>query len=301
VTHTSNNRPLKRVALVAVAVSILVGGVACSAQSSPAAATSKTFAVPATTLRMTSNDDHKLAFYVTPGKLPAIVLDAGGGLDHSYWKKLVPALASQTGSEIITYDRSGEGKSSEVPGAFDPKSAADDLDSGLRQIGLHDDELASILDGVFPAPHTAPLVAQEAQQRVGSALSRTIRLGGTEKSDPVAKPTTAPAAMTAAENAALEQLHKIPFGTWFEFVTNQQGQSVRRKLAWYSTLTGRCLFVNQRGARTGDKTLDLLARDMARGQVRPILDKQGSLIDRAWNAIVDALRPQSAAATKKAP
>jgi hypothetical protein len=181
------------------------------------------------------------------------------------------------------------------------KSLRDDLDSGLRQIGLHDDELASILDGVFPAPHTAPLVAQEAQQRVGSALSRTIRLGGTEKSDPVAKPTTAPAAMTAAESAALEQLHKIPFGTWFEFVTNQQGQSVRRKLAWYSTLTGRCLFVNQRGARTGDKTLDLLARDMARGQVRPILDKQGSLIDRAWNAIVDALRPQSAAATKKAP
>ena len=143
-THTSNNRPLKRVALAAVAVSILVGGVACTAQSSPATSTSKTFAVPATTLTMTSNDGHKLAFYVTPGKLPAIVLDAGGGVDHTYWKKLVPVLASQTGSEIITYDRSGEGKSSKVPGAFDPKSAADDLDSGLKQVGVtHDVVLVS--------------------------------------------------------------------------------------------------------------------------------------------------------------
>ena len=106
--------------------------------------------------------------------------------------------------------------------------------------------------------------------------------------------------MTTAECEALEQLLKIPFGTWFEFVINQQGQRTRRKLAWYSTLTGRCLFVNQRGARTGDKTLDVLARDMARGQARPILGKQGSLIDRAWNAIVDTLRPPAAPAGKTA-
>ena len=142
--HSSNNRPLKRVALAAAAVSILLGGVACSAESSTAASTSKTFAVPATTLTMTSTGGHKLAFYVTPGRAPAIVLDAGGGLDHSYWKKLVPVLARETGSEIITYDRSGEGKSSDVPGAFDPKAAADDLDIGLKQVGVtHDVVLVS--------------------------------------------------------------------------------------------------------------------------------------------------------------
>ena len=88
----------------------------------------------------------------------------------------------------------------------------------------------------------------------------------------------------------LEQLRKMPFGTWFEFVTNQQGDAVRRKLAWYSTLTGRCLFVNQRGARTDDRQLEHLARDMVRGQVRLASREHVSLIDRAWKAITEALR-----------
>lgn len=178
------------------------------------------------------------------------------------------------------------------------KILRDDLDTGLRQVGLHDDEVASIVGGIFPPPGAPPASSQEAKRRVDSALTRTIRLGGGEKSDAGAKLAATLPPMTAAESEALEQLRKIPFGTWFEFVTNQQGQSVRRKLAWYSTLTGRCLFVNQRGARTGDKTLDLLARDMARGQAHPILEIQGSLIDRAWNAIVDALRPPVVPAKK---
>lgn len=42
---------------------------------------------------MIDHGGHELAFYVTPGTLPAIVLDSGGGLDASYCNKLVPALA----------------------------------------------------------------------------------------------------------------------------------------------------------------------------------------------------------------
>jgi hypothetical protein len=59
-------------------------------------------------------------------------------------------------------------------------------------------------------------------------------------------------------------------------------------------VTGHCLFVNQRGARTEDRTLEQLARDMVRGQVRVANLEAGSMIDRAWKAVVEMLKPREA-------
>ncbi|GAA0718906.1 DUF1631 family protein [Dokdonella soli] len=177
----------------------------------------------------------------------------------------------------------------------EPVDAAlrEDIDAGLRQVGLHDDDVRGVLDNLFPAPGTAPVAAPEHLDRISSALKDKTRLGG-GNTDRHAAPVRSPVTLTDAEAEMLERLRKIPFGTWFEFVTNQQGQSVRRKLAWFSTMTGRCLFVNQRGARTEDTTLEQLARDMARGQARVAATEQLSLIDRAWKAIMATLRPQAA-------
>ena len=50
----------------------------------------------------------------------------------------------------------------------------------------------------------------------------------------------------------------MPFGSWIEFVTNQQGDVVRRRLSWYSPVTDNALFVNQRGQRVGEQSLDSL-------------------------------------------
>lgn len=79
-------------------------------------------------------DGHKIAFHVTPGHGPTIVLDAGGGLDSSYWDTLVPELAKRTGSEIITYDRAGFGASDDVSGAWNVHSATRDLAVGLEKL-----------------------------------------------------------------------------------------------------------------------------------------------------------------------
>lgn len=48
--------------------------------------------------KMITNEGHKLAFHVTPGEEPAIVLDAGGGLDSSSWDTIAPTLSEQTGA-----------------------------------------------------------------------------------------------------------------------------------------------------------------------------------------------------------
>jgi pimeloyl-ACP methyl ester carboxylesterase len=90
------------------------------------------------TLHIITNQGHRLAFHVTPGRGPAIVLDAGGGLDSSYWKDIVPVLAKKTGSEVITYDREGMGASDAVPGPWKVQNAVSDLEAGLTELGaLH--------------------------------------------------------------------------------------------------------------------------------------------------------------------
>jgi pimeloyl-ACP methyl ester carboxylesterase len=78
---------------------------------------------------------HKIAFHIRRGSLPVIVLDAGGGLDSTYWNALVPELAKRTGCKIITYDRAGFGRSDDVPGPWSVQSATDDLANGLEKLG----------------------------------------------------------------------------------------------------------------------------------------------------------------------
>lgn len=101
-------------------------------------------AAEAPAVRMIENAGHKLAFHVIPGRSPAIVLDAGGGLDSSYWTKLAPEIARRTGSEVITYDRAGMGASDYVPGAWKVQAAVDDLAAVLQATGAtHDVILVS--------------------------------------------------------------------------------------------------------------------------------------------------------------
>jgi pimeloyl-ACP methyl ester carboxylesterase len=125
----------------------------------PATATVAGTASVAST-QMIARDGHRTAFHVTPGHSPVIVLDAGGGLDSTYWSALVPELAKQTGSKIITYDRAGFGASDEVTGPWDVKSATADLANGLKVLGATHDvilvshsiagEIATYLVGQHP-------------------------------------------------------------------------------------------------------------------------------------------------------
>jgi hypothetical protein len=207
-----------------------------------------------------------------------------------------------------------------------------ELDVGLSQVGLHGEDVRAVLGRLFPgsaaandgttpktgtdlgqaandptrppdAPKPAAAPARAANdEEVESAtalalkLKSRARLGG-DQPEPVRVAKAASPSLTPEEQQTLDRIRTMPFGTWFEFTTNQQGATVRRKLAWFSTLTGRCLFVNQRGARTDEKTLDQLARDIVRKQARVYTDKPESLIDRAWKAITGSLKQFTGAET----
>lgn len=162
---------------------------------------------------------------------------------------------------------------------------ASHIEAALSQVGYHAEEAAAIArrltsalddDEDDPASRTELTMKLKARSRLGEDTAG--------KHKPAATPRN------AAEQARYDQLRVMPYGTWIEFVTNQQGDVVRRRLSWYSPVTDNALFVNQRGQRVGEQSLDSVARMLARGQARIVTAERGRLVDRAWQATLNALR-----------
>lgn len=176
-------------------------------------------------------------------------------------------------------------------GAAAPESLEGRIQQGMEQVGYHVDDaglIARHLSGVIEedsddaATRTELVLRIKARARLGAG-SRTTEQGSER---------------TPAEEAALESLHGLPFGCWIEFI-GDDGRMTRRRLAWFSAETGQALFVNQRGQRVDETTLDTLARQIAGGRARIVRAEQGRVVDRAWHAALQSLRgfaaPQQAA------
>jgi hypothetical protein len=158
------------------------------------------------------------------------------------------------------------------------------VESALKQVGYHDEEADAIAQRLSSSVREDE--DGESRTELTMKLRARVRLG--EDSQKTRKPDLP--SRTPQEEACHEQLRLLPFGTWIEFVTNQQGDVVRRRMSWHSSVTGNALFVNQRGQRVGEHSLDSLARMMARDQVRVVTAHRARLLDRAWNAALSALR-----------
>jgi Protein of unknown function (DUF1631) len=168
----------------------------------------------------------------------------------------------------------------------DPEHLQAEVVTGLEQVGIHPDEAAEVASRLLekPVEEDRDLTVTDVAVR----LKQHPRLGETTAA--VAETAiAAPPKLTTREQQMLTTIGELQFGTWFEFV-QPQGTYARRKLAWFSPVTGRCLFVNQRGIRCHDRTMTQLAQEMARGEAREMTVVRTSLIDRAWAAIAGTLR-----------
>jgi hypothetical protein len=173
-----------------------------------------------------------------------------------------------------------------------PTALREDIATALDQVGYHREDIQAIVKRLFepehahgedPSSSTEIAIKLKNKAHLGDDAAATLP---TRKHAPGHKDF----AEGSAEANMLGRLKSLPFGTWFELTINQQGERVRRKLAWYSTVTGHALFVNQRGVRTDEKSLHQLAQDVVQGQAIIVEPEQGSMVDRAWKAITTSLR-----------
>ncbi|MFK7958411.1 MAG: DUF1631 domain-containing protein [Lysobacterales bacterium] len=95
-----------------------------------------------------------------------------------------------------------------------------------------------------------------------------------------------PIALEELEEVLREQVQSLNVGTWFQFST-ENGQPQRAKLSWKSPITGKYLFVDNKGIKIADKPVAVLAQDLANGEV--IALETVPLFDRALSAIAERL------------
>ncbi|GAB3347604.1 DUF1631 family protein [Lysobacter tyrosinilyticus] len=167
--------------------------------------------------------------------------------------------------------------------ASPPPELAGQIEQALALVGYHAEEASDI------ARRLTARVDDENDSASRTELALRLkargRLGQEASGD---KPDLPP--RTGHEQAAYDMLRTLPFGAWLEFVTNQQGDVVRRRLSWYSPMTDHALFVNQRGQRVGEQSLDSVARALANGQARIVTVEHSNLVDRAWHSALGVLR-----------
>jgi hypothetical protein len=229
--------------------------------------------------------------------------------------KFVQALLNQAWADVLTLTQLRNGQDSEewreqveltgriaavTSAGADPAGASEApladpeltprIESALMQVGYHPDEAAAIARRLSSAEDDETTSRTELTAR----LKARARLG-----EQVETPKKKHIERTPKEQECHDYLRTLPFGTWFEFVKNQQGDVSRQRLSWYSPVTDHALFVNQRGQRIGEQSMDSLARLMARDQVHVVTQDKGRLIDRAWRATVSALRSFTGASAAK--
>jgi hypothetical protein len=177
------------------------------------------------------------------------------------------------------------------------KGLRQDIQSSLTQVGYHDAEAQAIAQRLVDPQASAEDDSSASRTELTMRLKARARLG----EDLQQAKKSRKLVLTPEEQMRLDQIRHLPFGTWFEFVINQQGEKVRRRLSWFSTVTGHVLFVNHRGQKVGEHTLEGLAKAMVQGQVKLVEEEKGTLIDRAWATVMSALRSFAGQPAAEAP
>lgn len=84
----------------------------------------------------------------------------------------------------------------------------------------------------------------------------------------------------------------LEVGQWLEW--EHDAAWLRGKLSWRSQVSNNCIFVNRKGMKVGEMTVNDIAVLLRNGQARLLEDVNTPLMDRALNAMLGALRDTGA-------
>lgn len=168
-----------------------------------------------------------------------------------------------------------------------------DVESGLQQIGMHAEEAEQVAQRLLGTDKPDSAAELPSSTDLALRLKQHQRLGEQQSAQhetTVARPALQPLEPSPRERRIAQHLGKLPFGSWFEFIDPGSGQVARRKLAWYSPMSGRCLLVSRRGQRGEEMNITQLAHEIATGRVCEVVEQRESLLDRAWHSLTGSLR-----------
>jgi len=173
--------------------------------------------------------------------------------------------------------------------------AQEELENGLSQIGFYPEDIQAIIQNLWSLPSAGSSTSAPSPANDLSVLLKDKARLGQDSAEadisPVISSNLSAAPLTELEQKIFDHLKNLPFGTWFEFVLSDQTTTSRRKLAWFSSTTQQCLFLNLHGAQVEDYTLDKLAREVSEGRALIIVEpERTSQVDQAWSMVVEELK-----------
>ena len=172
------------------------------------------------------------------------------------------------------------------------KELGSEIEVALTQVGCLGEEASAFARCLSTPGGSAGLMQDELVQR----LDARTRLGAAKDAhsdEPLDD------LLDIDEDACLQHLLALPHGSWFEFAGPPPLEWRRLRLSWFSQVSGNALFVNPRGQKVTEPSLDQLARDMAADRLRLVPSNQPRLIDQAWQATLHELRRQTEALNDK--
>ncbi len=145
------------------------------------------------------------------------------------------------------------------------------LDQTMDELGFSDNDRSKTLNNIKECANAAmndslqeDIVLQEVPTI--NKNKQNIKKPGSSKIEDL-RP------LTDKEKSELTKIRLLPYGTIFDFITNQQRDKIRRRLSWFSPVSNKALFVSLLGKRPYEKSLNAVAIDLARKNiviVRPV-------------------------------
>ena len=174
----------------------------------------------------------------------------------------------------------------------------DDLRKGLQLLGgYHEDGIRRLLQDLVACQYATQAKQPQLADTFAPQLPAS-KLGAMLGEDALLA-TLAPreSGLSARAQAFAQELIQVEFGTWFEFITDNQPHQL--KLSWFSPTTRNYMFVDHSGQRAAIKPLAQLASEMEQGLARIVPPEHDApLVDRALNAIYRVLQRFSGRTSK---
>jgi len=96
--------------------------------------------------------------------------------------------------------------------------------------------------------------------------------------------------LTEKEKSELTKIRLLPYGTIFDFLTNQQRDTIRRKLSWFSPVSNKALFVSLLGKKPYEISLNAVAIDLARNNIIIIKEEKKKYFDDVLGNVFSKLK-----------
>jgi hypothetical protein len=162
------------------------------------------------------------------------------------------------------------------------------LDQTMDELGFSENDRIKTINNVKECANAATEETLDENIKLEKVISinkekQNIKKAGSAKIEELR-------GLTDKEKSELTKIRLLPYGTIFDFFINQQRDTTRRKLSWFSPVSNKALFVSLLGKRPYEKSLNALAIDLARKNIVIVKVEKKKYFDNVLGSIFTKLK-----------